>query len=651
MQPPILRTRFERGCYGARVTEGDRTAEIARHIAASRGHPGLIDALETLTPSELSSVVMHALRRIALERDLPDIAARSEQTPMLQPSSCDARALLEIDRQAFASASRFEAIDLSPLMPLGAASSTGIDPNNVLAGARQAEVAGDPTIAQALESGRRRRRARDQIVRLASSQRVVRLQPFDVPGYTPHFRIFTLASAGRDTGDERFEREELLAHLDAWLHFFAALAADGHPIGPVRVEVSDTRVVRALIEARGVDPIAVAEAVRGHRPGSGERLLADAGVIVPRSLDDLEREPAGAPFLPRLRKLEAEVFGPLAERHPGAELAFDLGRLHALSYYCGPTFKLVIGAQRRAIGDGGFLDWTQRLLSDRKERMLASAVGTEALARTVPPAPRPGPSKALAVEVFTSGIWKLSSVLLSRGGRALAVDPGYFPRELSALAERARAHGRVDAVVFTHGHWDHVIGWRTFPGAEVLGSPDLAEAVASGSERAREDLDGARQFDGRWYVERPEPLGWPARIRPLTPGARLDLGGAAIEAIHLPGHSPDGLGLVIPDRGLLIAGDYLSPEEIPFVDDLDAYRATLRRLIELLESLDLVIPGHGPRLDRAAARSIARADLEYLDRLADPAEEPDAVPLPRAAEVPGMRDHHRENVLKSRAER
>ena len=55
------------------------------------------------------------------------------------------------------------------------------------------------------------------------------------------------------------------------------------------------------------------------------------------------------------------------------------------------------------------------------------------------------------------------------------------------------------------------------------------------------------------------------------------LGGLSFDALALPGHSPDGLGLVIED--LLLVGDYLSPCEIPFVDDAAAYRRTLTRLL------------------------------------------------------------------------
>src|SRR5205814_201507 len=46
------------------------------------------------------------------------------------------------------------------------------------------------TIALALEAVRRRPSA--ALVRLCASHRVIRLQPFDVPGYSPHFRLFAL---------------------------------------------------------------------------------------------------------------------------------------------------------------------------------------------------------------------------------------------------------------------------------------------------------------------------------------------------------------------------------------------------------------------------------------------------------------------------
>ena len=251
----------------------------------------------------------------------------------------------------------------------------------------------------------------------------------------------------------------------------------------------------------------------------------------------------------------------------------------------------------------------------------------------------------MQLDVLTSGIWQTTSTIISRGSACVVIDPAYFPRELDAIAARVAELGWGEAVVFTHGHWDHVMGHRVCPDAPVLLSRVLEESIAAGEPRAAKYLEDAREFDSRWYVPRPEGHRWPAHRRAVAEGP-LEIAGIAMRALELPGHSPDGLGLVIED--VLLVGDYLSPCEIPFVDDAPAYRATLVRLLEVMQPLREVIPGHGPRLTRDEAIASARADLDYLDRLLDPASDPATIPLPRAADVVGMRDHHRDNCAKLR---
>lgn len=268
---------------------------------------------------------------------------------------------------------------------------------------------------------------------------------------------------------------------------------------------------------------------------------------------------------------------------------------------------------------------------------------------------------ATQIEVLTSGIWQTTSTVISRGGACLVIDPAYFPRELEAIARCAAERGRTAAVAFTHGHWDHVMGHALWPAAPVWMNAQLAAAIDEGAPRAAGYLQDAREFDSRWYVPRPSGYAWPATRRALADGERVRLGEAeggeeaeAVEllALHLPGHSPDGLGLLMEREGILLTGDHLSPCEIPFVDELAAYRATLARLISLLEDgVSEVIPGHGPRLTAREALAIARADRDYLERLHEAAGRGDgsaalALELPRAAEVVGMRDAHRENCTK-----
>jgi len=251
--------------------------------------------------------------------------------------------------------------------------------------------------------------------------------------------------------------------------------------------------------------------------------------------------------------------------------------------------------------------------------------------------------------VLTSGIWQTSSTILANGDACLVVDPAYFPRELDAIADAARAVGRTEAVVFTHGHWDHVMGHASFDAPVWLGR-ELDAAIEHGDTRAARYLDDAREFDSRWYVPR-AGYAWPANRRGLADGDRLELGGSPIHVLALAGHSFDGIALVVEELGILLPGDHLSPCEIPFVDDAHAYRATLVRLVELLGDLREVIPGHGARMPAADALAIARADLAYVEQLLDIGARRDfmgaaTMRLPRAGDVVGMRDHHRENLRK-----
>lgn len=253
----------------------------------------------------------------------------------------------------------------------------------------------------------------------------------------------------------------------------------------------------------------------------------------------------------------------------------------------------------------------------------------------------------MQIEIMTSGIWQTNSTIIEHEGICLVVDPAYFPRELDAIAACTK-NRQIQATVFTHGHWDHVMG-HTAIDAPVWLSSTLEQSIVSGDPRAATYLDDAREFDSRWYVVRPHGHHWPEHRRGLANDETFDLAGAPIRVLHLPGHSPDGLGLVVGD--VLLVGDYLSPCEIPFVDDAVAYVATLRRLSELIAEGRAVIPGHGRRLSPPEALAIAREDVSYLEGLiaagaARSRELGHALQLPRAAKVVGMRDHHLDNCAK-----
>jgi len=362
-------------------------SEILRRIEADTGFARLAEVLaHDLPPSDLQSLMLAVYRARARSTDEARVMERGK-TPLCSPSDMDARILNHFDRVAYSVAAKFDAVELSPVNPLGTNFVLGgIDTNNVVATVRNAEVLGDSTPALALECARRRRRGSGEAVRLCSSHRVIRLQPFDVPGFTPHFRLFAMDSAGRDTGSHAFEIQHLGEHIRFYLELFRALNAEGFHLQRPLVEISDVSLSERLLAAAGVDRDKVRRAVRAHRPGSGDRLQTELGVTLPGPVKDPRTELSSIPqpHLSRLSAIKHRVVDPLVSEFPEAQFRFTLARLEGLGYYTGLCLRISPEAEdgaRYAVTDGGFTDWTARLLQDKKERLITSGIGTEFVCR------------------------------------------------------------------------------------------------------------------------------------------------------------------------------------------------------------------------------------------------------------------------------
>src|SRR5215471_17121121 len=243
-RPPIHSPRsLGRSGYSDRMPSA-----ITSRIERELGLTGLVDALTTLPASDLRSLLMDVYRTRATGVTEATIAAHAARDPLMAPSIASARDLMAFDSVAFQAAPEFVPLELSPVCPFSAASILGgTSQNNVLTAIRNAEVLGDPTIALALEAVRRRRSGGP--IRLCASHRVIRLQPFDVPGYSPHFRLFALVTAGRDTGSFRFEAAHLLEHVRVYLRMFRMLASLGFALQNPLVEFSDMIAAEAALTA------------------------------------------------------------------------------------------------------------------------------------------------------------------------------------------------------------------------------------------------------------------------------------------------------------------------------------------------------------------------------------------------------------------
>lgn len=171
--------------------------------------------------------------------------------------------------------------------------------------------------------------------------------------------------------------------------------------------------------------------------------------------------------------------------------------------------------------------------------------------------------------------------------------------------------------VASHAHVDHIGSFHEF--SDRLGH--ASEALGFAGQPGVETF--AAEFRTWPDVVAVPPLGWSVsnwhlHPAPLTTtvaeGDRIDLGDRSFTVLHLPGHSPGGIGLLDEANGLFLSGDAIYDDDI--LDDLPGasvpdYVTTMQRLRHL--DCRLAIGGHGPEMTNARMVEIAET---YLRRRA-----------------------------------
>lgn len=188
---------------------------ILRRIDRAAGVDDLAGVLERLSPTDLQSLLLEVHRRRVRRLTPKAVLDRYASNRFVQPAASPPENLLELDRRAFALLpDAYEALELSPVAPLGAAAVLGgLSQDWAIGTVRNTEVVSDSTSVLALEAALRRRRDRTPPVKLAASHRLVRGQ--DYAGRAPqHFRAFALVAAG---SGRDFELESVVEQLRFWI--------------------------------------------------------------------------------------------------------------------------------------------------------------------------------------------------------------------------------------------------------------------------------------------------------------------------------------------------------------------------------------------------------------------------------------------------
>lgn len=203
--------------------------------------------------------------------------------------------------------------------------------------------------------------------------------------------------------------------------------------------------------------------------------------------------------------------------------------------------------------------------------------------------------------------------VIAGSGIALAVDTGIDETEGAAVLAAARSLERDEVhLVYTHGHYDHVLGGGVFRDLPIHARRELPDHMrAQLPDFAKLTETSPQELEAR--------LGWPTDV--FTREADLDLGGRTVRFVDSPGHAPGSICVFDPHQGVLFGGDTLVTAIPPAFTDGDGVvlAATLRRLAAL--DSEVLIPGHGAVIiGRDAVRAAIEWPAAYLERCGEVVE-------------------------------
>jgi glyoxylase-like metal-dependent hydrolase (beta-lactamase superfamily II) len=203
---------------------------------------------------------------------------------------------------------------------------------------------------------------------------------------------------------------------------------------------------------------------------------------------------------------------------------------------------------------------------------------------------------ALDVQMLTVGPLAENCFLVraESSDRLLVIDPGEEQGRILAAIEAAGA--KVEAILLTHCHFDHI--GAVAPVAAATGAPVYCprmEVPVLADIMAFVPWDGFGPYESYQADET------------VSGGELLELAGLQLDVIFTPGHSPGHVSYAVRGEEALFSGDVLFQGSVGRVDlpggDGPTLLASIERLMDSLPEQTVVHPGHMGITTLAAERS------------------------------------------------
>ncbi|HOQ09544.1 MAG TPA: MBL fold metallo-hydrolase [Syntrophomonadaceae bacterium] len=166
---------------------------------------------------------------------------------------------------------------------------------------------------------------------------------------------------------------------------------------------------------------------------------------------------------------------------------------------------------------------------------------------------------------------------------------------------------RVQLVMLTHFHFDHVHGYDLFSHADLMAGQE--EAATYRDEQAYMEFHGYTLWEELMKIPRQAygqvvPLKDDVLARPgfrrlplagtLSDGQTIELGSIKLTAVHLPGHTRGHYGFYIEKEGILFSGDIDLVATGPWYSSNSASVGDLINSVQRIKEInpDTIIPSH-----------------------------------------------------------
>lgn len=178
-------------------------------------------------------------------------------------------------------------------------------------------------------------------------------------------------------------------------------------------------------------------------------------------------------------------------------------------------------------------------------------------------------------------------VYLADLGDLILVDCGAgpgWPRIRDNILSAGFNPDKIHTLILTHGHVDHI------GAARQIKEETHCRLVAHAEDAPFIETGDPAFTASNWYGIKLKKIKLDKIV--FGPGEKLQFAGGELELIHTPGHTPGSMVVLLEIEGkrVLFGQDIHGPFDPSFKSDLQAWRASMQRILEL--KADILCEGH-----------------------------------------------------------